>query len=238
MYILSLNMREQRMKLGYDLNDRHVYSLRDAIPHLEGKQFNPEKEFFEFLIEGSVVPEEIKALTTFPYEVAITEADGKLILSTGTINSADGGEGFRERRDNSRTSFHTHPANGGEIPVITPSFSDVYLSEFAGDKTTLGLSHPNGIMVYRKPAYDPDTNTSCEDKEVRNVVLIYCKNRGIDVLGGQEGLKRYWDLSDAEKVKLQRQFVEETKMIVDEASWNDQTSLERVLSQIFGRLSQ
>ena len=238
MLLLLIVMREARAKLGYELNNGHAYSLREATPHLQSQNFDPEREFFEFLLKGSVNPSDIRNLTTLPYEVAITEADGRLVLSTGTKNNADGGDGYRERRDNSRTSFHTHPANGRETPVITPSFADIYISEFVCDKTTLGLAHANGVMVYRKPFYDPDKNTSCEDKEARYVMLVYCENRGIDVFGGRQGLKQYWDLSDAEQVKLQRQFAEETQMIVDEASWDDQNGLERVLSQIFGKASQ
>lgn len=231
-------MREERIKLGYDLSNRHAYSLRDTTLHLKGKQFNPEKEYFEFLLKEAVTSDGIKSLLSFPYEIALTEANGRIVLSTGVANGTGLEEDYRHRRDHSRTSFHTHPADGRDVPVITPSFADVYISEFVSDKTTLGLAHANGVMVYRKPVFDPDTNTSCEDKEARDVMLVYCEKRGVDVFGGQKGLKQYWDLSDAEKVNLQRKFAEETRMIVDEASWNDQRGLERVLSQIFGRVNQ
>jgi hypothetical protein len=233
-----MNMREARTKLGYEMNNGHAYSLRDATPHLRGRKFNPEKEYFEFLIKDNVTSDGIKKLLSLKYEIALTEANGRIILSTGVASGTGLEEDYRHRRDNSRTSFHTHPANGRETPVITPSFSDVYLSEFVSDETTLGLAHGDGIMVYRKPAFDPDTNTSRENKKVRDVMLVYCENRGVDVFGRIEGLKKYWDLSDAEKVKLQRKFAEETQMIVDEASWEDQRGLERVLLQIFGRANQ
>ncbi len=231
-------MEESRVKLGYDLSNRYVYSLKDAAQHLRGMDFNPEREYFEFLLKGKITSEGIKLLLSLPYEIAMTEANMKIVLSTG-ITSATGLErDYKYRRDNSRVSFHTHPVKGREVPVIAPSFSDVYVSEFVSDKTILGLAHENGIIAYKRPAFDPDTNTFCEDKEARDVMLIYFENRGIDIFGGQEGLKQYWDLSDAEKVKLQRQFAEETQMIIDEASWEDQRSLERVLSYIFGSVSQ
>lgn len=233
-----MNMREARTKLGYELNNGHAYSLRDATPHLRSKEFNPEKEYFEFLVKDDFTSDGIKSLLSLPYEIALTEANGRIVLSTGVASGTGLEEDYRHRRDNSKTSFHTHPANGRETPVITPSFGDVCGSEFVSDKTTLGLAHGNGIMVYRKPAFDPDTNTSCDGKEARDVMLAYCENRGVDVFGGGEGLKQYWDLSGAEKVRLERQFAEETQMIVDEASWEDQKGLERVLSQIFGNMRQ
>lgn len=51
---------QERIKLGYDLSNGHAYSLRDATPHLKGNQFNPEKEYFEFLLKDVVTSDGIK----------------------------------------------------------------------------------------------------------------------------------------------------------------------------------
>ncbi len=250
-------MVRARIRLGYELNNSNAYSLEQTVLHLQNQNFNPEREFFEFLLKESVNPicirylksfpylelllKEsidpvcIRHLTNLPYEIAITEADGRLILSTGTELETGGEEGYMKRIQNPRISFHTHPANGIETPKTTPSFADVYTTDYARDKTTFGLADSKGIMAYRKPVYDPDTNTSIINKEARDVMLTYCKNRGVDIFGFgvREGLKKFWDLSDLEKTRLERQFAEDTQMIVDEASWEDKKGLERVISLIF-----
>jgi len=170
-------MSEARTKLGYELSNGCAYLLRDVTPHLKNKEFNPEKEYFEFLLKGKVTSDGIKSLLSLSYEIALTEANGRLILSTGTESNAVGGEEHIKRRDNSKTSFHTHPANGREVPVIAPSFTDVWLSDYVSNKTTLGLAHGNGIMVYRKPSFNPNANTSCENIDARDTMLAYCENR-------------------------------------------------------------
>jgi len=237
--ILSTNMGEPRVKLGYELNDRHAYSLRDATPHLKSLQFNPEREYFEFLIAGEVNPDYIKSLLTLPYEISLTEMNGRIVLTTGLKHENISEKDFINRRDNSKVSIHTHPVYGRKILLTTPSFADVSVSDLASKETTLGLVHANGLMVYRRPISDPGTAKSCKKTDVRDVMLTYCKNRGIDVFGfGRKELKQYEDLSYAEQVRLQRQFVEETKMIVDEASWDDKKGVERVLSRLFSRINQ
>ena len=48
-----------------------------------------------------------------------------------------------------------------------------------------------------------------------------------DSLGGRD------DMTEQEKVRFQRQFAEDTGMIVDEAKWDDKEGLERVVAKAF-----
>jgi len=227
-------MRAERKKVGYDLRRSSKYSLEGAISHLKEKIFNPEQAYYEFPIKNNITQDILQTLLTLPYEVAITGSTETLILLTGTKNTVGGGDGYVHRRDHSRTSFHTHPFVNNEVPLLCPSFSDIWISEFASKKTTLGLAHPDGVMIYGKPIFDPDTHISCEDDEARDVLLRYCVKRGVDFFGTYSSLKKICDLTQLEKVELQTTFCKETGVIVDEASWTDQEGVERVMSRIFG----
>jgi len=46
-------------------------------------------------------------------------------------------------------------------------------------------------------------------------------------------MKNFWKLTDKEKIDLQKQFVQDTNMIVDEASWDDKKGIENIVNKIF-----
>lgn len=230
-------METPRIRLNSDPKEQ-PNSLEAVAHFLESQKFDVEKEYFHFEIDPALHPitaEAVQSLLSLSFEVALTEANGHVIVETGKEHSADGGPGFLERRDHSRLSMHTHPLpkKEGELPVNTPSFSDVYISEFASKSTPLLLATPSGLMHYRKPVFNPLTKQPFTG-EARDMMLGYSKHHGVDVFGFDTSgkLKRYWDLPEEEKVRFQRQFAEETGMIVAEALWGDSEGLKKLLEII------
>ncbi|MBU90586.1 hypothetical protein CMO94_03500 [Candidatus Woesearchaeota archaeon] len=189
-------MNELRKQLEYESGAGVIYSLGRAVHFLKSQKFDPEKEFFEFMIPGKIVPGDIKTLLTLPYEVSITEQDGQPILRTGTKGNIGGDDNYKYRRDYSNYELHSHPIFLGEVPVITPSLQDALLSKFASENTTLALVHPKGLMIYQRPQVNPDTGALVEEKmDVRDVIMEYCEFRGIDAFWGKEEFTSYFDLS-------------------------------------------
>lgn len=220
-----------------ELGAGNTYSLGGSIPFLKSQKFDPEEEFFEFMIPGKITPMDIKSVLTLPYEIALTEQNGSLILTTGTRYSFHMEEGYSYRKNNTKVSLHSHPDLTDEIPAIAPSLNDIYITGFTDRNTTHVLAHPGGIMIYQAPMINPDTGESAESMAVREVMFKYCENRKIDTSGGLPGLKKFRDLSDQEQVDLTRKFIEESGMIVDEATWEGGRGLDRLVASIFGNFN-
>jgi len=200
-------------------------TMSEIVSFLQQQKFNYRKEYYKFLLDVAKNPisaKDIQAAVSLPFEVSLTEQKGRVILVTGDEDQSAGDPGNIDRRNSSRLSMHTHPlSRDGSADVVTPSFSDVYISEFAGPTTPLLLAHAEGLIHYRKPSYDP-INKQLFDGEARDAMLIYGEAHGIDVFGFDRGrLKSYFSMSNEEKVVFQRRFAEETKMIIQEANWNE-----------------
>lgn len=93
----------------------------------------------EYILSDIPTPKNIKQLAQLPFEISITEQGGRLILSTGTIDTAshifiiDRKEQdlVNDRHDTSDVSLHTHPGDYGEQSHV-PSPSDL-LAALDGD---------------------------------------------------------------------------------------------------------
>ena len=204
---------------------RAVWSVSEAITYLNKIRFDPEKEYFVFSLDpkrNPITPTELRILTSFEFEFGITEDRGILYIETGKKNYV-GGESDKnnKRRDTSRLSLHTHPNHEGEATVHTPSFSDIYITDFASKNTPLVLATSEGIIFYGKPTYDP-INKKAWTGEPRDLMLMYSKHYGYDIFcANLDGLKNFDSMSKPEMAAFQRRFAIETKAITAEIPWSD-----------------
>lgn len=233
-----------RTKLGYGLKEDAAYQLRDIAAHLKSQRFDPEKEYFEFLIKGEIKAHDIKTLLTLPYEVSI-EGEHSLILSTGDREGAANEEHISRRRNNGRIAFHTHPYYKGNFQGA-PSGYDAVHSWEVKDIATLSLAHSGGIIIYRRSFLDPETKKLINpDEDFFSVFKKYAALNRIGLGAGEipENPKGFYDkgsteLNEEESFRFFRQFAEQTGMIVDEATWGDNAGLERVVAKAFEGIQQ
>lgn len=228
----SPHMGKERMRLEVG---GKLPSLADVRHFLGAQQFDPQSMFFEFDIDINKHPidaVEIRNLLSFNYEFGLTEKNGQIVLTTGRKNGTGSNPDFINRRNRSGLSLHTHPIHtDGTVSVTTPSFNDVYVSDFADKTTPLVLAHADGLMIYRKPIWDPIENTPFHG-DTRDMLLLYTVAQGIDIFGFNKQMRSVWELSDVEQVAMQRKFVEDTRMIVAEASWNDTEGVQHIMDVI------
>jgi hypothetical protein len=217
-----------RIQLGYETGT--VLKLAEVMPRFITPSFDHENKYYEFGIQGKINPSGIYSLLYLNFEVAITESDGKPVLTTGLAWSMGTEPEYRERSMHSNTSFHTHRAAGG-TEILAPSFGDVF-SILGAYKTTHSVADRNGIMVYQSPIYDPDKRREFRG-DSRDLVLDFCNNRGVNIHGRDSIRRNFRDLGVLEQDRFHRDFCEQTGMIVDEAHWQDKRGLERVVKKAF-----
>ncbi len=191
--------------------------------------FDPSKCYCEFEISDEISADDIKKLLELPYEVSLTERNGKVILATGTADSTGLEKEYINRSHYSRLSFHTHPTAGEGQVVNTPSFSDIYNTDFASKNTSMVLASHKGIMVYIKPISSKVSDEFLPD--ARDVMYKYCTSHlykdgennehEIDLFGFRKTGFNWSDVPREDQIKYERQFAEDTGMIVEEASWDD-----------------
>lgn len=110
-------------------------SQESKIPKSERHYADPEPEAIgarEYRLSDIPTTADLAKLGELPFEVSITELDGDLILSTGTIDCASHSFVIDEkvqnlveaRHNRSKLSFHTHPGKHGER-AHRPSVSDL-----------------------------------------------------------------------------------------------------------------
>lgn len=172
----------ERIQLNYDPPQGKPPSINKVVDFLKTNEFDPEQHFYEFEISGEIEPSSIRTLLQLPYEITLTEYNGKLFLTTGLTNRIGEEPQLRKRMHHSKLAFHTHPVRGNERSINTPSFTDVYISVFADPSTPLSIAYREGIMVYRKPFIDPDTGNQTKE-DPRELVFEYAHRRGIDIFG-------------------------------------------------------
>ena len=244
-------MTRERRKLGYQLNQDNAYSLEDTTPHLKTQRFDPEKEYFEFLINGGIRPEDLRALLTLPHEVALYGTDNRFILSTGTRKKASPEEDTVRSGFYADVSHHTHPCYEGETPCTTPSLGDARSSHWNKDSTILSVGHPDGLTIYRRPFLDPVTKELCDygnshsNEYILRMIEKFAALKRVwhwdmEIPGQSKNLydKLFADMTKQEIIKFERQFAEETGMIVDEAKWEDKQGIERVVAKAFKGIQQ
>lgn len=120
-------------------------------------------------------------MLSFHFEIDLTERNGVVILSTGTIYHRTKIGGFTDRRDNSLLNFHTHPVEEGGLSITVPSFEDIYLTEFASPRTPMILCHEKGLIVYQKPILINQLTGKPFLGEARDLMLIWGEDNGNDL---------------------------------------------------------
>jgi hypothetical protein len=69
------------------------------------------------------------------------------------------------------------------------------------------------------------------------IIQGYCNSKGIDFHQGLRGFKQLGELNRQQQVELASEFVERTGMIVDEAAWENNEGLDRLVGRIFRSIS-
>ena len=226
-----MNDGPERQKLQINEFGATPKSLSEVGTYLEDVSFNPFTHYFEFQVAIGRYPAsagDIRRLLEFPYEFLIHSHRGGLRIETGTEHHVSTDGGYLERAHGLRLHMYTHPL---QSLVTTPSFSDVIVSDFADRRTQQVLAHPDGIMVYQAPVYNP-VHQKPFMGDVRDLMYLYGKSIGIDLFDSCSRGKNIFDLCDREKVDIQRKFVEETKMIIREARWEEVDELAPILRVI------
>lgn len=220
----------------------HTLSMEKAWELLQSTKLNNGgvEKYLEIEITTKITPDHIKLLLTLPYEIALTEKDDKIILTTAMSPNSAGYMGaeseYKQRRDKSKLSFHTHQIVENEPTPNAPSFQDVWLTGFTDSATPLLLAHKDGIMLYRKPIINPETGKAPKE-DPKYTALEYGYVRGIDIYNnGFKEKRSLQELSHEEQAKLARQFAENSGMIVKEALW-DQDSDKKILAELMDYLN-
>ena len=202
-------------------------SLEHVTAFLQGKSFDPSAQYFEFQIAVSRHPvsaSDIRKLLDFPFEFMIISNREGLRIETGTENNVSSSGEYLGKARGLRLFMHTHP--NGLVPVTTPSFADVIISDAPDRKTQQLLVHAEGIMIYQAPVFNPFRNELFRG-DIRDLMVYFGEANGVDIFSND-----FQDLTPAEKVRLQRKFVEETKMIVREAGWDTVERLQEIIKVI------
>ena len=201
--------------------------------HLQEQTFDPIKEYYEILIKGKITAKGLKNLLALSYEVALTENVGMGILTTGTMHTVPRDCNYNDRLRSSRLILHTHVPNPDDISSTIISTSDIALTEFTNQMTTQVLVHSLGILIYQRPTFNPMKNMPHEEcSGPWDLLCEYFIPRGIAPYLRVEGMREMCNLSPNERNVALRSFVEETKMLVDEASWSDKRGIERIVEKI------
>jgi len=218
-------INEKRSRLEAETGIQEPITVNKVVEFLKNHSIpDVEKFYCEFEISEKITPEEIKELLSLPFEVALTEQNEKIILTTGTAHNVGNAGQYRERRNHSKLSFHTHPLRENVPPINTPSFADIYITEFVDKNTPLIVAGELGMIVYTKPGGS--------FREARDVILEYCEEKGVDVFNYRPSYRQYDDLSIEERLKLQRQFAEDTGVIIEEATWDDTQGIAKIMEYI------
>lgn len=227
----NLTNHHKRQRLYFESGQTAPRTLKDFINFLKTSQFDSEKEFYEIEIPVATSPitsDDVRKLTEFPFEFQLLQRGNNIVASTGTKEQPYAGEQDSQERANTRLYFHSHPSINPA--VNTPSFSDLALT--ADEKKQLILAYPGGLMAFRRPIYNPITQMFSLD-DVREILFHFCESSGIEVSDRpHQGLRSFFDLTDEEQVRFQREFTETTRMILREASWDDKDGVTEIMDAI------
>lgn len=225
-----------RLRRNFESTETRPQTLGQFITYLRISKIDPRREFYEAEISvdtSPIEPQDIRGLPTFPFEFQITEQDGKIHVATGLEETVPKDV---LKIKNAKMHLHSHPEiidkKGHIILVNTPSFSDLR-AIFSDDNERIGvLVHSQGLMIFRRPIYNPLTQMPTLD-DPREIEIAYCKSKGVYVEGRPTpGFRSFFDLSDEEQVELQRQFAEDTQIIIQEATWEDTKAVTDIMDVI------
>jgi len=205
--------------------DEFGYQLFEPDYHPES--FDVLEHYREFQLVGRPTREELRSLLDLPFEVAITEAQGTLFLSTGLPGQVPQEGGFARRiKGGSRLFFHTHPIEGRINDV--PSLGDVLFMALVSPTSRSLLATPHGMVEFQRPRIHPVTGKSIDygTTEEKYVLLDFAvANRFTtgaffaDLFGGER--TNWLDLPFETQTELTIAFVRKSGMIVQEAGWDD-----------------
>ncbi|MEK7673290.1 MAG: hypothetical protein AAB373_05395 [Patescibacteria group bacterium] len=222
-------MSESSERVYEELTPR---TMDAVLQFLEGASFDCEREAYECEAVGEITPEHMQRSIMLPYEIALTERSKKVVLTTGKNRSIPTTANFIVRRDTSRLSLHTHHIGLGQ-ETTTPSFSDIYLTDFASPRTPLILAHRLGLTVYRRPILlDPSTLKPVRS-DIRDTLLLWGEENNIDIFSfGGKNLRSPHDLTPNEKFSLERKFAAEANLIVEDGEWEDTQRIQGIMDYI------
>lgn len=96
------------------------------------------------------------------------------------------------------------------------------------------LAHEKGLLVYHKPFLDPITKERTNE-DSRDLMLKYCDTKDIklyEFMRKNKKMQLWKDLSYDEQLRLERDFAEKTGMILEEAEWEDEERVEKIMDYI------
>lgn len=238
-------MVEERIKLNHELAT--PIPLGEVVNFLEIQKFNPDKEFFEFLLSTPIKPEQLRSLIKLPYEVSIRDIyrHGDLYLHTQTEHFG----GNVAQHSDSRLDLHTHPIRSGGMQNNMVSLADVLITDFAPPNLNLILVCSSGLIHYTKPRINPITHEITDD-DAREIAFEFYQNKGIDIMGlsqrkiaargifdflGNKETKKYRNIRDIsydERIRLYQEFAYSSGMILNEASWDNSDGVQKIMDLI------
>ncbi|MBI2431062.1 MAG: hypothetical protein HYV39_03545 [Candidatus Levybacteria bacterium] len=219
---------------GKQENPQAPKPIGEIIAFLRRPAFHPEKTFYEHEVLGEIKPDDIRNLLLLPFEVALTEKNNRVILSTGTQDDIGDDPDLLSRMRHSRLYLHTHPPLGEKRRgANAPSFSDAIVATYSGTTTPQIVAHEEGMMLYQGPSFDPITKQPFDSslQDTRDLVFKFGEANGLDIFeyGLDPKLVNPMTLPFQEVAPITRRFTEEAKMIRKEASWGDEEGIAELM---------
>lgn len=188
----------------------------------------------EYEIDGYIEATDLKALLDLEFEVAITEQDGKIIL-TPLATKTPGAEKYIDRMLHSRLSAHTHNRRKDNIIVNGPSLQDAEMATHTDNQTLILVIHGDGITRYKQIARHVFTGESIRSGQLSSMWRDYQISLGVVFDRRYSTPDRPFiddKYSKDEQARLAREFAEKTGMIISEASWDDKEAIQDMLKII------
>lgn len=190
----------------------------------------------EYEVDGTVSAEQLQNLLDLPYEVAITEKDGKPILTPLTFRGNDENPEYMDRQIQSRLWAHTHNKSDDGILVDTPSLQDILVSTVVKESTSMLVAHTRGITHFGKIKRHPVTGAELSSKQSTSALFTdYQDHIGAALSKRYETSEQPFILdkyTDEECVELAKKFIRTSGMFLAEAEWQDQDAVDKLLKVI------
>ncbi len=207
--------------------------MDDILAELAATDFRG-RNFAEYQIQRPVQADHVKAALHLPFEIAITELDNELILTTHSSEVRSTGSDYINRQLNSRLSFHTHNDRRDGIIVDTPSFQDIVVATATSNRTKQLVAHATGITYFGHMTKHPVTGEDLSrlQKSVGEIFNEYQRYIGAV-------LHRNWvtkarpfiteKYSLAERTQLAKDFIKKSGMLIAEAAWEDVENINKFM---------
>src|SRR3989338_7933844 len=205
--------------------------LADLALYEQRKKMGP-----EYQVAGRVESVHLQALLNLSHEVALTEQDGKLILTplmlfgSGVEEPDAPYSGYFDRQTQSRLWAHTHNRRTDGILVDTPSFQDFKVAKIVNTQTDMLVIHGRGITRFGKIRRHPVTGA--ETTSTSELIHDYEQQIGarlqkFDKAPNQPFIGDKYTFEEI--TQLAKEFTKNSGMLLDEAEWSDNEGIERLL---------